>query len=248
MHIDDLPDRTQDYLKKIYDLQEWGPGATLSSLAEHMGQRKSTTSEAIKRLVAQDLVEHAPYGDIQLTDQGTTMALAMIRRHRMIETYLCTELGYSLDEVHDEAEILEHAVSERFLEKISAVMGHPTRDPHGDPIPDAHGNLRTPPTLGLREVEPGERVYIDRISDREGDLLKYLYQHGVQPGVQVEMQPRVFADMAELSIIDADGQVHSRVQLPSSSLGAVMCRRVQEADLQADQVPDLLAGVKGDDE
>ena len=226
MHISDLPDRTQDYLKKIYDLQEWGPGATLSVLADQMGQKKSTTSEAVKRLVAQKLVEHAPYGDIQLTALGQSMALMMVRRHRMIETYLCTQLGYTLDEVHEEAEVLEHAVTDQFLERISAVMGNPTRDPHGDPIPDAAGNLHIPPTRPLRDVEEGEQVYIDRVSDRDGDLLRYLYEHGICPGVKVEMRPRVFNDLAEVRILTSGASV----QLPASSLGAVLCRDHANAD------------------
>lgn len=225
MHISDLPDRTQDYLKSVYDLQEWGSAVTLTVLAEKMGQKKSTTSEAVKRLVAQELVEHAPYGDVQLTELGHSLALMMVRRHRMIETYLCTQLDYSTDEVHEEAEVLEHAVSDRFLDKISELMGHPTRDPHGDPIPDADGQIHTPETLPLEQVETGEVVYVDRVSDRDAELLRYLQDNGIVPGAQIEMKPRAFADMAAVHIIATD----STIQLPASSLNAVLCRNEADA-------------------
>lgn len=114
-------------------------GASLTDLARELGQRPSTASEAVKRLVSLGLVVHAPYGDITLSDDGRRLALMMVRRHRLLETYLLRELGYAVDEVHDEAEVLEHAVSDLFIERIDAAMGRPARDPHGDPIPDADG-------------------------------------------------------------------------------------------------------------
>ena len=125
MHVSELPDRSQDYLKKIYDLQEWGRagsgeagGASLSTLAAELDQRRSTASEAVKRLVAEGLVLHAPYGDITLSEKGRLLALQMVRRHRLLETYLQRELGYGRDEVHDEAEVLEHAVSDLFISRV----------------------------------------------------------------------------------------------------------------------------------
>ncbi|MGV0396057.1 metal-dependent transcriptional regulator, partial [Corynebacterium uberis] len=131
MHITDLPVRSQDYLKKIYDRQEWGGGAALSDLAAALGQRRSTASEAIKRLAGDGLVNHEPYGDITLTDQGRDLAVALVRRHRLIETFLVTHLGYPVEEIHDEAEVLEHSVSDTFIARLDAVLGHPLRDPHG---------------------------------------------------------------------------------------------------------------------
>ena len=219
MHVGDLPDKTQDYLKKIYDFQEWGnEGITLSQLADTMGQRASTTSEAIKRLHAKGLVEHRPYADIQLTPQGKHLAIVMVRRHRLIETYLCQELGYSLGEVHEEAEILEHAVSDSFIERIERKMGFPTRDPHGDPIPDVNGKFTAPEVVSLSTVNAHETCVVDRISDRNGDLLRYLEQRGILPGVKIEMLQRAFADLAEIKIV-ATGE---RVQLPEVSLTAVL--------------------------
>src|SRR5699024_789269 len=142
VRLSDLPFRSQDYLKAIFDVQEWsGTGVGLTQLAAKVGQQNSTASEAVKRLAAQGLVNHRPYAPITLTDLGYELAIQMVRRHRLIETYLCRELGYSLDEVHDEAEELEHAVSDKFLARIDELMGYPDRDPHGDPIPNVAGQL-----------------------------------------------------------------------------------------------------------
>lgn len=226
MHVNELPERSQDYLKKIYDLQEWADGGVnLTALASHMDQRPSTASEAVKRLATQGLVEHTPYKDIQLSPKGRELALIMVRRHRLIETFLSEKLGYSMDELHDEAETLEHAVSDFFIERISALMDHPTRDPHGDPIPDAAGQFHVPAVTSLAHTDAGSIVYIDRISDKDDALLRYLNKHGLLPGVKLEIQERVFEDMAELLVLP-EGR---SVQLPASSLNSILVRE-QEAD------------------
>ena len=218
MHVSDLPERSQDYLKAIFDLQEWGSsGVSLSELATHLGQRTSTASEAIKRLVKQGLVEHRPYGDIQLTAAGQELALAMVRRHRLIETFLSVHLGYPMDEVHAEAEILEHAVSETFLERIDALMGHPQRDPHGDPIPDSAGAIQSLAVTSLSDATTGDIVYVDRVSDRDPSLLRYLSQRAILPGAQLEVLAPAFADMAEFRV---SGE-HT-VQLPVASLSSIL--------------------------
>ena len=221
MHVTDLPERSQDYLKGIYDLQEWpNGGASLTKLAAHIGQRPSTASEAVKRLAGQGLVDHAPYGDITLTETGRALALVLVRRHRLIETYLCRELGYSLAEVHAEAEVLEHAVSDVFVERIANLMGHPLRDPHGDPIPDPRGNMQVPEVFSLADARPGDRVYVDRLSDKDTALLRHLQKHRVLPGVRIDVGERPYPEMAEFTV-GPDG--HS-LQLPVSSLGAILCR------------------------
>lgn len=218
MHVTDLPARHQDYLKAIFDLQEWGTAhVTLSELATHLNQRPSTASEAVKRLAKQGLVEHHPYGDIQLSADGRRMAVAMVRRHRLLETYLCRQLGYTLDEVHEEAEVLEHAVSDTFIARIAAHMGHPVRDPHGDPIPDAEGQVTSHDVFSLGDATTGARLTIDRVNDRDPQLLRYLEDKGVLPGATVEVLDRAFADMAEFRL--ADG---STVQLPVSSLESIL--------------------------
>lgn len=136
----------QDYLKVIWNAQEWGDGpATPTQLAERLGVAAPTVSETLRRLASAGWVEHRPYGSPTLTDEGRRIALAMVRRHRLIETWLVRELGYRWDEVHDEAEELEHAVSDRFVDRIAERLGQPERDPHGDPIPSVDGRVTRPP-------------------------------------------------------------------------------------------------------
>lgn len=241
MHVSELPDRSQDYLKKIYDLQEWGlagsgehQGASLSTLATELGQRRSTASEAVKRLVADGLVVHAPYGDITLSEEGRQLALQMVRRHRLLETYLQRELGYGRDEVHGEAEVLEHAVSDLFIARIDAAMGHPERDPHGDPIPDPDGRVVETATIPLSRASLGDRLCVDRISDRDPALLRYLEDHGVLPGTVIEVGERPYPDMAAVTVFAGDAQESgtTEVQLSSASLDAVLCRAVGREDGQ----------------
>ncbi|MGV0401954.1 metal-dependent transcriptional regulator [Corynebacterium uberis] len=203
MHITDLPVRSQDYLKKIYDRQEWGGGAALSDLAAALGQRRSTASEAIKRLAGDGLVNHEPYGDITLTDQGRDLAVALVRRHRLIETFLVTHLGYPVEEIHDEAEVLEHSVSDTFIARLDAVLGHPLRDPHGDPIPDAEGRIADTPTQPLSTATSGMTTTVIRIRDQDPDLLRYLDANGVRPGVSITLLDRPYPDMAQLRTADA---------------------------------------------
>ena len=141
----DLTTVAQDYLKVIWTAQEWSlEKVSTKMLAERIGVSASTASESIRKLADQGLVNHEKYGAVTLTEAGRRAALAMVRRHRLMETFLVRELGYSWDEVHDEAEVLEHAVSDRMLDRIDAKLGHPTRDPHGDPIPAADGQVPTP--------------------------------------------------------------------------------------------------------
>lgn len=201
MHITDLPERSQDYLKTIYDRQEWdGGAASLSDLAAALGQRRSTASEAIKRLVGAGLVDHAPYGDVTLTEQGHRLAVQLVRRHRLIESFLVQYLGYRLDEVHDEAEVLEHAVSDTFVERIDAALGRPQRDPHGDPIPGVDGHVDEPGAVALSSVPPGASAVVERVRDRDPALLRYLSDHGVLPGARVEVLPPPYPGMALLRV------------------------------------------------
>lgn len=166
---------TQDYLKVVWGAQEWSDEpVTTKLLAERMGVGASTVSETVRRLSAQGLLDHARYGAITLTDLGRSHALAMVRRHRLLETYLVSELGYAWDEVHDEAEVLEHAVSGLLMERIDARLGHPTRDPHGDPIPAADGTMIRPAAVPLSTLGVGAGGAVARISDADPDVLRYL--------------------------------------------------------------------------
>ncbi|MCB7135385.1 metal-dependent transcriptional regulator [Cellulosimicrobium marinum] len=188
---DDLTPVAQDYLKVVWSAREWSDErVTTKLLAERMGVGASTVSETVRRLSAQGLLEHAPYGSIALTDRGRALALAMVRRHRLLETYLVSELGYGWDEVHDEAEVLEHAVSDLMIERIDARLGRPTRDPHGDPIPGADGSVVRPPATPLSELAAGDRGVVARISDADPDVLRYLAELGVGLDTRVEVTER----------------------------------------------------------
>ncbi|WP_155980743.1 metal-dependent transcriptional regulator [Nocardia sp. CNY236] len=171
----------QDYLKVIWTAQEWGHDKKVSTklLAERIGVSASTVSEAVRKLADQGLVEHARYGAITLTPEGRRVAVAMVRRHRLIETFLVNVLGYGWDEVHDEAEILEHAVSELLMERIDAKLGYPDRDPHGDPIPSVDGAVPTPPARQLIDFTAGESGWVARISDADPDMLRYFDSVGI---------------------------------------------------------------------
>ncbi len=167
----------EDYLKVIYSHTEWQPDPiTTGALAARLGLAASSVTEMVKKLVAQGLVVHEPYGAVELTPDGTALALRMLRRHRLIETWLVDLVGYRWDEVHDEAEVLEHAMSDRLLDALDAQLGHPVRDPHGDPIPAADGTVQRPDARPLLEVEGGTVV---RISDRDPLVLRHLHAEGI---------------------------------------------------------------------
>ncbi|WP_433710669.1 metal-dependent transcriptional regulator [Nocardia sp. CA-084685] len=170
----ELTSVAQDYLKVIWTAQEWSQEKVSTKLlAERIGVSASTVSEAVRKLADQGLVEHARYGSITLTEHGRRAAVAMVRRHRLIETFLVNELGYGWDEVHDEAEVLEHAVSELLMARIDAKLGYPDRDPHGDPIPSVDGAVPTPPARQLSDFHAGESGHVARISDSDPDMLRY---------------------------------------------------------------------------
>ena len=177
----------QDYLKVVWAAGEWSTApVTTKRLAERLGVGAPTVSETVRRLCDQGLLRHEPYGAVELTPLGRAHAVAMVRRHRLIETFLVRELGYGWDEVHDEAEVLEHAVSDLLVERLDARLGHPVRDPHGDPIPTADGHLPAPTARPLRDVEPGRWV-VARISDADPGLLRHFDSLGLGVDVEVEV-------------------------------------------------------------
>jgi DtxR family Mn-dependent transcriptional regulator len=177
-----------DYLKTIYHHTEWQDDQiTPSQLAASLVLAPSSVTEMVQKLAAQGLVTHRPYGPISLTDEGTRRAAAIIRRHRLIETWLVREFGYAWDEVHDEAEVLEHALSDRLLAGIDDLLGHPIVDPHGDVIPDAHGRVHREAFVLLAEAEPGHRGRVLRVSDRDPELLRAAQDAGLRIGVELEV-------------------------------------------------------------
>jgi len=181
----------EDYVKVIYSFTEWqDKPITSSQLAQRLGVANSSVSEMVRKLKDQGLVDHKPYSAITLTRDGVRLALSMVRRHRLIETYLVQQLGYSWDEVHDEAEQLEHAVSDTFIERMAAKLGNPLRDPHGDPIPGPDGTVVMPPAHLLNDLDRGHTGRITRISDDNPDLLRYLAAEEIDLDADVEVLGR----------------------------------------------------------
>lgn len=201
-----------DYLKTIYHHTEWQDRRiTPSQLAVELGLAPSSVTEMVHKLAAQGLVTHRPYGPITLTADGENRAAATIRRHRLVETWLVREFGYRWDEVHDEAEILEHALSDRLLERIDERLGRPTHDPHGDAIPDAAGRVHREPFILLRSAEPGHTGRVLRVSDHDPDLLRALVAVGVDVGRSVRV--------VEPGMVVLDGAAPAR--LPDGAAEAV---------------------------
>ncbi|WP_435747901.1 metal-dependent transcriptional regulator [Microbacterium sp. PMB16] len=169
-----------DYLKTVYAHTEWQDAPiTPSVLAAKLGIAPSSVTEMVKKLAAAGLVSHVPYGAVRLTDAGTQRALAMLRRHRLIETWLVREFGYGWHEVHDEAEVLEHTISDRLLEGIDERLGRPRFDPHGDAIPDAAGRVEREPFVLLADAAIGHEGRVLRVDDRDPELLRALEAVGL---------------------------------------------------------------------
>ncbi|MCF3937623.1 MULTISPECIES: metal-dependent transcriptional regulator [Gordonia] len=200
--VTELSNVTQDYLKVIWTLQEWADvKVTTKMLAERLGVSASTASEAIRKLADQGLVSHERYGSVTLTDEGQSAAVLMVRRHRLIETFLVRELGYGWDEVHDEAEVLEHAVSDRLMSRLDAKLGFPSRDPHGDPIPALDGSVPSPDARLLSELEVDESGTVARISDDDPEMLRYFDEVGVAlDRVVTVVEKRPFAGTISISV------------------------------------------------
>ncbi|MFJ3956473.1 metal-dependent transcriptional regulator [Arthrobacter sp. NPDC090010] len=181
----------EDYVKVIYSFTEWQDKAINSTqLAQRLGVANSSVSEMVRKLKDLGLVDHKPYSAVTLTEDGRRLALAVVRRHRLIETFLVRELGYAWDEVHDEAELLEHAVSDTFVARLAEKLGHPGKDPHGDPIPSEDGTVRLPAARLLSELDPGHHGHITRISDDDPELLRYLTREGVDVDALVQVGER----------------------------------------------------------
>jgi len=183
----------EDYLKMIYKLEELNAeaqlekGVSTSSIAERLGISQASVSNMLKKLSDKDLIEYAPYYGVTLTSQGRKIALQMLRRHRVLELYLVERLGYQWDEVDAEAEVLEHAVSDRLVNRMWEELGRPTQDPHGSPIPDQDGNMEVQTMVSLCEAASGAHCQIVRIQNRTPEELRYLFSIGLVKGAQVKV-------------------------------------------------------------
>ncbi len=218
MRAGEISEVSQDYLKAIWSAQEWGgEPVTATELAKRFGTTKANVTEVLKRLDELGLVLRVPYRPPELTAEGRKIALSMVRRHRLIETFLVESLGYSWDEVHDEAESLEHAASDLLIERIDVFLGRPHADPHGDPIPGPDGQVVShDPSPLLAEVGPGAYQVL-RVSDADPEVLAQLAELGVRPGVIVEV---VAPTDGSGSVISAavDGR---RRDIPAAAAAAV---------------------------
>ncbi|MFC7787644.1 metal-dependent transcriptional regulator [Microbacterium sp. MAHUQ-60] len=175
-----------DYLKTVYSHTEWQDAPiTPSQLAAALAIAPSSVTEMVKKLAAAGLVSHVPYGAVRLTDAGRDRALHMLRRHRLIETWLVREFGYAWHEVHDEAEVLEHTISDRLLQAIDERLGRPRFDPHGDAIPDEDGRVEREPFVLLAEAAEGHSGRVLRVSDRDPELLQAVEDAGITVGAQL---------------------------------------------------------------
>ncbi len=178
----------EDYLKQIFLLGNGVESVSTRDLSVRLDVRPASVTGMVQRLAVNGLVSYEPYRGVTLTDSGRRVALEMLRHHRLLETFLEQVLGYGWDEVHDEAERLEHVISERFEARIAEALGHPTHDPHGAPIPDA--DLKLPKVADetqLRRLPPGTMVKLGRVGTEDGDTLNLLSKLGLVPGVMVEV-------------------------------------------------------------
>ena len=181
----------QDYAKAIYALATRSEApVTTNALAERLGVTPASASAMVKKLSERGLVEHAPYRGVELTDEGERVALEVLRHHRLLELYLAEHLGVPWDRVHDEAEALEHVISEDLEARIAAKLGNPTHDPHGDPIPDAQLRIQEGTTRKLTDLRRGDRGRFVRVSDSDPAMLRYLDQRGIQLGDRLEVADR----------------------------------------------------------
>jgi DtxR family transcriptional regulator, Mn-dependent transcriptional regulator len=178
----------QDYLKEIYKLQSQGERATTTAIARRMGVAPSSATSMLKKLAALGLAEHSPYRGVELSEAGSKIALEVIRHHRLLEVYLADTLGLGIDAVHAEADRLEHVISEELEARIDEQLGHPTHDPHGDPIPDAGLRMAQRELRSLDALEPGEEATVERVPDGDAALLRYLAGLRLIPGGRVTMR------------------------------------------------------------
>lgn len=207
----------EDYAKTIYGLAEWeGADVTASALAKALGVSNPSVTLMIRKMAEQGLVEHKPYAPIRLSERGHRLALAMVRRHRLIETWLVRELGYAWDEVHEEAERLEHAVSETFIQRLDARLGHPETDPHGDPIPSGDLSLNYPETVLLCRAPEMTEVRVEQVDDAVPAALQTMAQEQLPIGLEAKVLTSSRGD-----VVISPGTGRGSVSLPHEVTHAV---------------------------
>ena len=196
-----------DYLKAIWELTETDAAST-KQIADRLSVAPASVSNMLGRLRERGLVEYEPYHGALLTDRGRAEALRLVRRHRLIETFLLEHLGYSWQEVHEEAERLEHAVSDGFTGRLAEFLGYPDHDPHGDPIPATDGTMPPEDSRPLGEVEVGEYIMVSRVDHRDAAVLAYLEERELVPGRRLEVR-EVRALDGVVVVDDENGNAHA---------------------------------------
>jgi len=200
----------EDYLKAIYGLCEGGDPAVTRDIAERLEVQPASVSGMVKRLAESDLLEHVPYRGVRLTSSGTREALRILRRHRILETYLHERLGYTWDDVHAEAERLEHAASDRLIERMAHALDDPRHDPHGAPIPDASGAIDAARYPTLADEDLPRRVVIRAVQDEDPEHLRYLESRGLVPGVELVLEARVpFEGTLRVRVAGSGGELET---------------------------------------
>jgi DtxR family Mn-dependent transcriptional regulator len=177
----------EDYLKTIFLIYRKQGKVTTTALAEYLSVAPASVTGMLKKLAEMNLVLYEPYQGVELTESGRKIALEVLRHHRLVELYLAEALGVPWDQVHEEAEKWEHVLSERMEERMDALLGYPTTDPHGSPIPTPEGNIAARPDKHLSDLQPGEQAVIAEVSDHDSALLRYLADKGLTPQATVEM-------------------------------------------------------------
>lgn len=181
----------ENYLKAIYHLSEDGSKAVLTNdLAEAMHTKAASVTDMIKKLSLKEFISHEKYYGVNITPKGKAVALSVIRKHRLWETFLVQKLSFSWDEVHEVAEQLEHIQSNRLIEKLDEYLGFPKTDPHGDPIPDSNGKIKALQKVMLSTLSPGSDSLIVAVKDSDSKLLKYLDKIGARPGKKIKVIDR----------------------------------------------------------
>jgi DtxR family Mn-dependent transcriptional regulator len=209
----------EDYLKVVFNLTERGEAASTSAIADALEVQPASVTGMVKRLAEGGLLEHLPYRGVRLTDLGSREALRVIRRHRILETYLAERLGYSWDDVHDEAERLEHAASDQLIERMANALEYPSHDPHGAPIPTSAGEIEATNFATLADAQKGEAVTIRAVQDEDAERLRYLEARGLKPGVRLSVEERApFNGPVTVRVGGPDG--------PSQVVGQDLARRI----------------------
>lgn len=234
--LGDLTPTVQAYLMAAHHLEAAGQSVTPGALADRLGASPSSVTEGVRKLAATGLARHRPYAPVELTAAGRSFAVAMVRRHRILETFLARCLDYPWDEVHAEADALEHVVSDRFVDALDGFLDHPRRDPHGDPIPTRDGHLDHLPDIPLDRVPEGGAGVVTRVSDRDNSVLRHLAEIGLRPDSPVEVVSR----QIELGIITV--ALHGRAIPVGTPVAAAVRVRVPSGDDSADDADDGAGG------